>query len=77
MLRTDAKETPVGGTIVPPRFGRFGTIDVLVVSGAPADRAGNGAPRHAKGFGGEFHAWMFRSIIAIFRTRVLPGDTDI
>ncbi len=47
-----------------------------VGSGAAADWAGNGAPRQAKGFGGEFRARMLRAITAIFRTRVLPGDTD-
>lgn len=52
-------------------------VTASVISGAPADRAGNGAPRQAKGFGGEFRARMFRSIIAFFRTRVLPRDTDI
>jgi hypothetical protein len=57
------------------RAGR--AVTASVVSGAAADRAGNGAPRQAKGFGGEFRARMFRSIIAFFRTRVLPRDTDI
>lgn len=58
-----------------PRTGH--TVAASVVSGAATDRAGNGGPGQAKGFGGEFRARMFRSIIAIFRIRVLPGDTDI
>jgi hypothetical protein len=52
-------------------------VAASVVSGAATDRAGNGGPEQAKGLGGEFRARMFRSITAIFRIRVLPGDTDI
>lgn len=52
-------------------------VAASVASGAAADRTGNGAPLQTEGFGGEFRARMFRSIIAFFRTRVLPGDTDI
>jgi hypothetical protein len=60
------------------RTGRAGhAVAASVISGAAADRTGNGAPPQAQGFGGEFRARMFRSITAIFRTRVLPGDTDI
>ena len=57
------------------RTGR--AVAASVVSEAPADRAGNGAPPPAKDFGDGFRARMFGSIIAIFRARVLPGDTDI